>query len=72
MKKYFVFFDDDHPESGGVGLIYFDEIVSAVQFIEERLGQDEARDLSCYQIISGEKMHLDVVETVTKIKATLE
>lgn len=65
--NYYVYYYDDYPENGGVGLEVFEEKDKALQFIENRLKQDCERKLEGYKLLYGKELKLKAVETVTKI-----
>jgi hypothetical protein len=67
--KYFVYYDDDYIENGGVGFGKFDSLPEATKFIEDRISQDKTRNIYDYKIIVGKQLIIEIVETVTKITA---
>ena len=67
--KYFVEYNDDYADNGGVGVEQFDEKKEALEFIEKRMEQDSSRTLSNYTLIRGEVIQMKAVEVVTKIEA---
>ena len=68
MTGYYVFYNDDYYDMGGVGLKSFDEADEATQFIESRMKEGRGRTLEDYTVIFGTERPLVSVETVTKIK----
>lgn len=69
MNKWFVYYEDDYPDNGGVGLLSFDNLSDAKSFIEGRLLQIPNTTLENYLLIEGRAMQLSVVAQVTKIRA---
>ena len=67
--KYFVEYNDDYADNGGIGLEQFDEKQQALEFVEKRMKQDSSRTLSNYTLIKGEDIQMKAVEVVTKIEA---
>jgi len=66
---YFVYYNDDYYENGGVGLEQVNNSEAACAFIEKRIGQNPAeRDLSDYILIRGEELNIEKYEAVTKVK----
>jgi hypothetical protein len=68
---YFVYYEDDYPEMGGVGFKRFVDKQSALSFIEKRLKGErrhhENNPLDCYTLIKGKAVNLKAIETITKI-----
>ena len=67
--KFFLFYDYDYYENGGVGFESFDTKQEALQFINDRLKTtDESVPLSSWQLIKGQQLDLEVVERITEVK----
>ena len=67
--KYYVFYEDDYQDAGGVGLEEFDKEREATEFIESRISQEPTRrDLSKYKLIRGKPLELEAVQTIAKVK----
>jgi hypothetical protein len=67
--KFFLFYDYDYYENGGVGFESFDTKQEALQFINDRLKTtDESVPLSAWKLIKGQQLDLEVVERITEVK----
>ena len=66
--KYFVFFNDDYPDNGGVGLREFDSEEGALKFINERLAQHPKASVKSYRLIEGDALAIEPAEVVTRIR----
>ena len=67
--KFFLFYDYDYCENGGVGFESFDTKQEALQFINDRLKTtDEFVPLSAWKLIKGQQLNLEVVERITEVK----
>jgi hypothetical protein len=66
--KYFVYYNDDYPDNGGIGIADFDTKENAIAFIEGRMKGDNDRYLNCYTLIYGDELKLKAVEVVSKIE----
>ena len=67
--KFFLFYDYDYHENGGVGFESFDTKQEALQFINDRLKTtDESVPLSAWKLIRGQQLDLEVVERITEVK----
>lgn len=64
--KYFVFYEDDYPDNGGVGLEVFDEVGKAEEFILDRMKSKDTEQIK-YTVIKGEQMQIVKKEVTTKI-----
>ncbi len=67
MNKFYVYFDDDYADTGGFGFQEFEDVISALGFIEERMKQDHERTLEHYTLIEGKKRKLMPVTQVVKL-----
>lgn len=73
MQKYYVAYEDDYPENGGVGFEEFETEAEALQFISLRLRlraphAQKKRTLDDYDLIKGVKLPLKKVEVVVKVE----
>lgn len=66
--KFYVYYNDDFYEMGGVDLMTFPTERSALDFINDRLSQNSKRTLANYVLIKGEEAKFKVVEFVTKLE----
>lgn len=67
--KYFVHYDDDYPDNGGIGIEECDSKSEATKFIEDRISADPIhRSLDKYTLIYGFKKEIKAVESVVRIK----
>ena len=69
MKKYYVYYNDDFYEMGGVDLEEFDNKKDAIKFILERYDRKdpEDRNINNYFVIYGENLKIDVLDRVVDI-----
>lgn len=68
MNKWYVFYDDDYCEDGGMGFKGFDNSELALRFIEERMiDRDEEADISEYRLIEGVERRIVPYQQITKI-----
>lgn len=67
-RGWFVFYDDDYADNGGIGFEFFSTQDQAIQFIQKRMDQDSSRTIENYQVIEGIERLIESVEVVTKIK----
>ena len=67
--KYFIEYNDDYADNGGVGIEQFDDKNKALEFVETRMKQNSTRKLSDYTLIKGEVIPMKAVEVVLKIEA---
>ena len=66
---YFIFYNDDYPDNGGVGLHKEDTEYKAISFIENRIADNPTeRKISMYTLIEGRELSIEEVEVVKKIK----
>lgn len=68
--KYYVYYHDDYPDNGGIGLQKFDTGKDALAFIAERTADKHAsypRTLNMYRLIEGTERALRVTETITGV-----
>lgn len=66
--KYFVYYDDDYEDSGGVGLVICETEGDICAFVEQRIAQKPTeRTIDNYRVIRGVEVDIEIVETVTKI-----
>jgi len=65
---YFVYYEDDYPDNGGVGIEKFQTEEQVCEFIERRLNEDKDRQLDNYTIIKGEIIDIEQVEVAIKIR----
>ena len=70
MTKFFLFYDYDYYENGGVGFKEFDTKQEALQFINDvlKVTKDDV-PLSAWQLIEGRELSLRTVERITEITA---
>lgn len=67
--KYFVFYDDDTPEAGGIGMEDFGMPEDVAEFIEERLVQSpDERNLTDYTVIYGRELTIEAIKTAIKVR----
>ena len=67
--KYFVYYDDDYPDDGGIGIEECDSTSAATKFIEDRISADPIhRTLDKYTLIYGFKKEIKAVKSVVRIK----
>lgn len=67
--KFFVYYNDDYQENGGIGLSCHEDKASALEFIEGRIKEKPSRTLDDYVLIEGSMLTLKVVEYVKRIEA---
>jgi hypothetical protein len=68
--KYYVSYDDDYDNNGGVGLSEFDGVPQALAFIEERMsvkGSRGEKTLSNYTLIQGRVLTVEPIKVITKL-----
>jgi hypothetical protein len=70
MTKFFLFYDYDYYENGGVGFKQFDTKQEALQFINDvlKVTKDDV-PLSAWRLIEGRELSLRTVERITEITA---
>jgi hypothetical protein len=68
MKKWFVFYQDDYAENGGVGLAEFGTKAEAEAFIVERMSRSSEPNILAYKVISGFEHAIEKVQVVSKVK----
>ena len=69
--NYFVYWNDDYCDNGGMGLEKFDSESDALSFIEGRMANISRlrdADVSNYTLIRGTEVELEPVETVIKVR----
>lgn len=67
--SWFVLYSDGYCDNGDVGWKQFNTPGGAVGYIEKRMEQkDKAVSLANYTVIHGEKLELEPVEVVRKVK----
>ena len=66
--KYFVFYSDDYPDNGGVGLKECETVEAAESFIEQRMKVVKHNNLAHYKVIIGATVELTTVDKITKVK----
>ena len=64
---YYVYYEDDYPDNGGIGLVGFSSLEDACGFIEERL-RNHRGDLKDYTLIQGNIVNIKAVSVVTKVQ----
>jgi len=64
---WFVFYDDDWADNGGVGWREFDFEEDALSYIDERM-RDRETEIDRYTLIKGEKLEIAPKDVVTKIQ----
>jgi hypothetical protein len=69
MNRFFVYYDYDYHENGGVGFESFPTKAEALAFINERHGLSSESKITDWTLIEGRKLPLLAVERVTKITA---
>jgi hypothetical protein len=67
--KYFVLCSDDGAFEGKSAFQEFEKLQDALDFILERMADEEGSDLSNYQLVSGRAMELEAEEVITQIRA---
>lgn len=67
--RFFVYYQDDYYENGGIGLSCHEDKESALAFIHERLSLNKTNTLDHYTLIEGKMLTLKAVEYVTKVEA---
>lgn len=67
---YFVYFNDDYCENGGVGLKEVTSPADVETFITDRMAQDPKRKIDMYTVIEGNKRSIRPIEVVTKVQLT--
>ncbi len=65
--NYFVYWSDDYPDNGGVGIEPFPSLDEALRFIESRLVKNKVA-IDCYTLIKGVEMELGVAQYATTVK----
>lgn len=68
-KIFLVYYYDDYPDNGGVGLHKSETCAEAIAFIETRMREDKNRKLDDYQLFQAFKMRLEAIEQVTRVRA---
>ncbi len=70
MPRFYVFWEDDYYEEGGVGFEGFDTVEEALEFIQERIKKSDniKIDLNRYKLICGKQLLLAVKEIASKIE----
>lgn len=67
--KYFVYYEDDYPGNGGIGMKAFGIPEDATGFIEERLAQDpNKRKITDYTVIYGRELAIEAIEIAIKVR----
>jgi hypothetical protein len=66
---YYVFYDYDWYDNGGVGFEEFDCKQKALDYIEDILKRNDVAKLENFVLIEGKKLQLHSIEVITKIKA---
>ena len=59
IDMYFVYYDDDYPNTGGVGFETFHKKDAAINFIRNRMQQADIKDISQYRLIKGIEQSAD-------------
>lgn len=67
-KKWFVFYDDDYPGNGGIGLSKFDSQQEAEEFIKSRMAERDKPDISNYTVIEGVQKNVVEISRVTEVR----
>ena len=66
--EWFVFYNDDYPDNGGVGFHKCDSAQVAQRFIQNRMSEDpKYRTLDKYTVVEGEEHELIAIVQVTKV-----
>lgn len=69
VMKYFVYYDDDYPDNGGIGIEECASKSEVTKFIEDRISADPIhRSLDKYTLIYGFKKKMKTVKSVVRIK----
>ena len=66
--KTFVYYEDDYPDNGGIGLEQFDSIGGAEAFIIQRMKSGDKRELGHYRVIVGREWKICPVTVVTRFE----
>lgn len=69
MNKFFVYYNYDYYESGGVGFESFPTKADALAFINERHRLSSESKITDWTLIEGRELPLSAVERVTEITA---
>lgn len=64
----FVYYNDDYPDNGGLGLERFPTAEKAEAFIAERMKHSLRKVLSDYTVIGGEELTVRAAEVVKTVK----
>ncbi len=67
-KQWFVFYDDDYPGNGGIGLSKFSSQHEAEEFIKTRMAERDKPDISNYTVIEGVERKVVEISRVTEVK----
>lgn len=67
--KYFVYYNDDYENNGGIGLVICETEEDVCTFIEQRIDQKPTeRVIGNYRVIRGVEAIIETIETVAKVK----
>jgi len=65
---FFVYYDDDYPENGGVGFEKFETEKLLFEFIAKRIKEDPTRELTNYTVVKGDAYILEGIQYATSFK----
>lgn len=68
MMRYFVFYNDDYADNGGIGFEAFASEADALKFIEQRLSEHSNTGLDAYRLVAGCEVNIEAAETVTRVR----
>jgi hypothetical protein len=66
---FYVFYNDDFPDNGGIGFEEFKTKTQATDFITVRMGKVKNAALANYRLITGEELILKATQTITQVSA---
>jgi hypothetical protein len=69
MNRFFVYYDYDYHENGGVGFESFPTKTEALAFINERHRLSSESKITDWTLIEGRELQLSAVERITEITA---
>jgi len=68
MTEWFVFYHDDYPDNGGIGMKRFATAKEAARYIECRIAEDPiSRTMDKYTVIEGKEHETMAVKYATKV-----
>ena len=74
MPGYYVYYQDDFLDRGGIGICSFVTKKEVTEFIEERMKKVGRRggfpDINKYLVIQGKKAELKTVQVISQMKIT--